>query len=65
MAEDAWEDGDIVGELAYVASHPNDFEKDVMVLVMRSAIVNILELRMEIAALKRNNEATENGSDKA
>jgi hypothetical protein len=65
MAEDEWEDGDIVGELAYVASHPNDFEKDAMVLVMRSAIVNILELRMEIAALKRDNEATGNGPDKA
>jgi hypothetical protein len=65
MAEDEWEEDDIVGELAYVASHPGDFEKDVMVLVMRSAIANILEMRTEIAALKRGNEAAANRQEKA
>ena len=53
MADEDDTQGDIVGELTYVITNPDSFDKDVMCLVMKSALSHILEMRMELAVLRK------------
>ncbi|RTM03362.1 MAG: hypothetical protein EKK31_18545 [Hyphomicrobiales bacterium] len=45
--------GDIVSELTYVITNQEVFDKDALILSMRSALVNIIELRLELGVLKK------------
>lgn len=44
--------GDIVSELTYVITNQELFDKEGLILSMRSALVNIIDLRLELAVLK-------------
>ena len=44
---------DILGQLAYVASHPDAFEKADMINVIKAAMAEIMELRVQLASGSR------------
>lgn len=53
MADEENPQGDIIGELTYVITNADIFEKDDMCLVMKSALSHILEMRIELAVLRQ------------
>ena len=49
--DDPEDEDDILAQLTYVAGNPDVFDKETMVLVMKAAIAEILELRMLVGGL--------------